>query len=125
MKGGERGMWLSKTSASDARLVVAESAIDALSFCALNDDGKSRYASLGGTPSSAQAALLQKEIYRMRPGSEICAASDADQGGEKVAEFVRAACELALQDGVFVRRSPTPYKDFNDALVRMRKPIPA
>jgi hypothetical protein len=54
--GGQKGMWFSHARPDDKRLVLAESAIDALSHAALFPDAEdqTRYASLGGKPSSRQ-----------------------------------------------------------------------
>ena len=51
--GGEKGLWFSHTRCDDRRLILAESAIDALSHAALFPDAEdqTRYASLGGKPS--------------------------------------------------------------------------
>jgi hypothetical protein len=49
--GGEKGLWMSHADSADHRLVVAESAIDALSYAALFLDAGTRYASIGGNPA--------------------------------------------------------------------------
>src|SRR4029077_18282126 len=48
--GGKKGLWFSHSRPSDRRLVLAESAIDALSHAVLFPDAedRTRYASLGG-----------------------------------------------------------------------------
>src|SRR6266581_1716671 len=71
--GGQKGLWLSHTRLDDRRLILAESAIDALSYAALFPDAEdqTRYASLGGKPSSRQASLLQATIAKLPAGAEI------------------------------------------------------
>ena len=81
--GGKKGLWLSHTKPGDRRLVLAESAIDALSHAALFPDAEdqTRYASLGGKPNSRQPALVQTTIAKLPVGAEIVAAFDADEAG--------------------------------------------
>jgi uncharacterized protein DUF3991/Toprim domain-containing protein len=91
--GGEKGLWFSHTRPNDRRLVLAESAIDALSHAALFPDAEeqTRYASLGGKPNSKQPGLLQSTIARLPEGSEIVAAFDADEAGRMLVDVVRVA----------------------------------
>jgi multidrug efflux pump subunit AcrA (membrane-fusion protein) len=71
-----------------SRSVLAESAIDALSHAALFPDAEdqTRYASLGGKPSSRQTGLVQATIARLPEGAEIVAAFDADEVGRKLVD---------------------------------------
>ena len=77
----------------DRRLVLTEGAIDALSHAALFPDAEdqTRYASLGGKPSSRQTALVQATIARLPEGAEIVAAFDADEAGRKLVDVIRQA----------------------------------
>jgi hypothetical protein len=74
---------------------LAESAIDALSHAALFPDAEdhTRYASLGGKPSSRQMGLVQATIARLPEGAEILAAFDADEVGRKLVDVIRQAVE--------------------------------
>jgi len=91
--GGQKGLWFSHAQPDDGRLVLAESAIDALSYAALFPDpeDRTRYASLGGKPSSRQTGLVQTTIAKLPAGAEIVAAFDADDGGRKFVEVIRQA----------------------------------
>jgi hypothetical protein len=91
--GGEKGLWWSHIRRTDRRLILAESAIDAVSHGALFPDAEdqTRYASLGGTPSRRQMALLQAAIAKLPQDAEIVAAFDADPAGRKLASEVREA----------------------------------
>src|ERR1017187_4787282 len=91
--GGKKVLWFSHTAPGDSRLVLAESAIDALSHATLFPDAedKTRYASLGGKPNSKQPGLVQAAIARLPERSEIVAAFDADEAGRILVEVVRAA----------------------------------
>src|ERR1035441_4842757 len=77
----------------DRRLILAESAIDALSHAVLFPDAEdqTRYASLGGKPNSKQPGLLQTTIALLPEGSEIVAAFDADEAGRMLVEVSRRA----------------------------------
>ena len=91
--GGQKGLWFSHIQPADRRLVVTESAIDALSYAALFPDAEdqTRYASLGGKPSSRQTALIPATIARLPAGAEIVAAFDADDAGRQFVEVIREA----------------------------------
>jgi hypothetical protein len=91
--GGQKGLWLSHSRPQDRRLVLAESAIDALSYAALFPDAEdqTRYASLGGTPNFQQPALVQALIARLPERSEIVAAFDADEAGRRLVDMLRLA----------------------------------
>ena len=91
--GGEKGLWFSHTRPNDRRLVLAESAIDALSHAALfpEAEDQTRYASLGGKPNSQQPGLLRATIARLPERSAIVAAFDADDAGWMLVQVVRTA----------------------------------
>jgi hypothetical protein len=121
--GGKKGLWFSHTRPGDRRLVIAESAIDALSYATLFPDAEdqTRYASLGGQPSSRQMALVQATIARL-PGTEIVAAFDADDAGRKLVEVIReAVASVASRTGrsdlMFQTRLPADEgEDWNQVL---------
>jgi len=89
--GGKKGLWLSHTRPDDRRLVLTESAIDALSYATLFPDSevRTRYASLGGRPSPRQMGLIQATIAKLPPRAEVVAAFDADAAGRSLMEVVR------------------------------------
>jgi len=91
--GGQKGLWLSHSRPHDRRLVLAESAIDALSYAALFPDAEdqTRYASWGGTPNFQQPALVQVLIARLPERSEIVAAFDTDEAGRRLVDMLRLA----------------------------------
>jgi len=119
--GGSKGLWLSKTIRDDNRLVVCESAIDALSYAVLVPDGHSRYGSIGGKPSLAQSGLLRIQIARMPKGSEIVAAFDADAAGRQLADLVGTVVSDAGRGVTFRRHEPEGVKDWNDRLRASRR----
>jgi hypothetical protein len=120
--GGTKGLWLSKTIRNDSRLVICESAIDALSHAVLFQDCRARYASIAGKPTSVQLNLLRAEIERMPAGSEIVAAMDSDQPGRALADLVRSAVGASGRGDVkFRSEEPNGFKDWNDQLKSQRR----
>lgn len=115
--GAEKGLWFSRTRAEDWRLVLAESAIDALSYATLFPDAedRTRYASLAGKPSAKQLDLLQATVDQLPEGSEIIAAFDADPGGRSLVEVVRQALPAA-QRTLQIHLPGEEGQDWNDAL---------
>ncbi len=91
--GGKKGLWFSHTGPDDRRLVLAESAIDALSYAVLFPDveDRTRYASLGGKPNAEQPGLVEATIARLPEGAEIVAAFDADEAGRMLANVISVA----------------------------------
>src|SRR6266567_1511375 len=122
--GGQKGLWFSHAQPDDRRLVLAESAIDALSYAALFADAEdqTRYASLGGKPSSRQAALVQATIAKLPAGAEIVAAFDPDEAGHKLVDVIRqAVASVASRTGrsdlIFETRLPADEgEDWNQVL---------
>jgi hypothetical protein len=88
--GGRKGLWFSHTRPDDWRLVLTESAIDAISYATLFPDSedRTRYASLGGRPSSRQMELVQAGVIKLADGAEVVAAFDADAAGRSLAAVI-------------------------------------
>jgi hypothetical protein len=120
-RGGDKGLWSSKGTCVDNRLVIAESAIDALSYHQVNPHPKTRYVSFGGGQNPRQAALLESAISWMPAGSTIVAATDKDKAG---IDFARQIYELCAEHPhcTFERHAPKLGKDWNDHLQALRSP---
>ena len=117
--GGQKGLWFSHSQPADRRLVLTESAVDALSYAALFPDAEdqTRYASLGGKPSSRQTALVQATIARLTAGAEILAAFDADDAGRQMVEVIREAVASVAGGGGrsdLILKSQLPAKEGED-----------
>ncbi len=116
-KGGTKGLWSSHVKPDDDKLVICESAIDAMSHAVLHPDPHARYASIGGKPNPVQPELVRAAVARLRVNSLVVAAMDADPDGRKLAEMVRHAVELSGRvDLRFLIHEPVGCKDFNDEL---------
>ncbi|HEX6497026.1 MAG TPA: DUF3991 and TOPRIM domain-containing protein [Acidobacteriaceae bacterium] len=124
--GGQKGLWLSHTRAHDRRLVLTESAIDALSYAALFPDAadQTRYASLGGKPNFKQPGLVQAIIVRLPERSEIVAAFDADEAGRWLVDMLRlavvgVAAERGRTDLIFQAHLPAQEGDDWNQVLQM------
>jgi hypothetical protein len=116
LSGGMKGLWVSRNIKACSRLVVCESAIDALSFHALHVDAADwewplGYVGFGGGLGSLQRELLAG-LFRQAAerGCEIVAATDNDPAGDGYAETL---AELA---GIAIERVCPYGKDFNEDL---------
>ena len=122
--GGQKGLWFSQTRRDDRRLILTESAIDALSHAALFPDAedRTRYASLGGKPSTRQMGLLQTTIAELAEEAEIVAAFDADPAGRRLADEIRqvvvtVASRMERSELIFKSHLPTQEgEDWNIVL---------
>lgn len=122
--GGTKALWLSNELPNDNRLILCESAIDALSHAVLFPDNRARYTSIGGKPNPQQPELIRAAAARMPPDSEIVSAMDADVDGRSLAELVRKAFELTGRaDLRFATKEPVGYKDWNDQLRARPHPL--
>lgn len=113
--GGKKGLWTSAAFDGDNTLVVAESAIDALSFAALWPSQCARYASIAGAMNSGQPKLLRLAAGALPRSSRVLIATDNDEGGDRLTEAVRSALkDLPLQ--VLEDRPRERGCDWNDVL---------
>lgn len=112
--GGSKALWFSNGINRAARLVIAESAIDALSHAQLYPDLDAGYVSIGGAMSDLQRELLGSMVGKAAArGAEIVIATDADETGDKYEALIRAMCP----PGAAVRREVPEYgKDWNEQL---------
>jgi hypothetical protein len=119
---GRKGIWLSHVKPDDRRLVISESAIDAISHAVLFDDPDARYGSIGGRPTALQLEVLRRVFIGMPERSEIVAAMDADKAGCDLADLLLSVFRRCGRPDLSFRRDvPVGAKDWND-LLRARKP---
>jgi len=117
--GGEKGLWMSRVRRADTVLVIAESAIDALSYAAMHPDENARYASFGGAMNPGQPALIHAAIERLPAGATVCIATDNDEDGAGFTVIIeRLVAEMGRGDLAVARAVPIDAKDWNDALLR-------
>jgi hypothetical protein len=109
--GGRKTLWLSQVAPTDARLVLVESAIDALSHYQLAPTRGTRYGSTGGEFGAEALEVVRTAIADLPAGGIVVTAFDADAGGDKLAAEIEAAVP-----GVAHERERPPLKDWNDVL---------
>jgi len=80
-RGGEKALWFSGARRTDTALVLAESAIDALSHAVLFPNQDARYASFAGGMNPTQPGLIAAAVARLNPHSTVYLALDNDPGG--------------------------------------------
>jgi hypothetical protein len=115
-KGGTKALWRSQPDEGDRRLVIVESAIDAMSYHQLFTDKNphTRYISTGGTISHKQLDLIKTAMVDMtRLGGEIVIATDNDVAGNKL--FKTLTKEAPSQSNI-TRDVPKLGKDWNELL---------
>lgn len=109
--GGKKGFFAYKVGippkAEPPRIVIAESAIDALSFYQLHP-APALYLSFGGEMSPDQRELL-KNILKKYPTAEVITAVDNDSAGDVFAELIQSLRPDAA-------RVTPKGKDFNQDL---------
>ncbi|MBB6146865.1 hypothetical protein HNQ77_004846 [Silvibacterium bohemicum] len=115
--GGVKSLWMSHSLLDDARMIITESAIDALSHAVLFPDTSARYASIGGKPNPQQSELIRMAAAAMPVGSEIVSAMDNDAAGAELSDVVKKAVGLTGRlDLRFSVQEPFGFKDWNDQL---------
>lgn len=114
-KGGEKGLWISAANPGFARLVIAESAIDALSHAILFPDETARYASTAGKMNKTQPELIRAAILRLPAEGQVIAATDADAQGRELAHAIRIITEAAGRTFT-LHQPPKEGTDWNDRL---------
>lgn len=119
--GGVKGLWSTAPNADETRLAVAESAIDAMSYAALQGIEGTRLVSIAGQMNSTQPALVRLAMDALPAGGCVIAAMDHDAGGKALAAKVHEVfVELGRTDLTFVMDPPPiPGTDWNDELRRL------
>lgn len=111
--GGEKAFWHSDNLREAKRVIVTESAIDALSHAQLTQNMELAYISIGGTLSPKQIDLFKGLIGKLyAKGAKLVIATDNDHGGEL---FYSQIKELEPEPD-WVERERPEGKDWNDEL---------
>lgn len=116
--GGIKGLWYSVPAKDDNRLVITESAIDALSYATIAGHKRARFVSVSGGMNTSQPALLGCVMARMPAESVIIAAVDNDEAGDGYLVLLEQLfVEVGRDDLRYVTDRPTVRgSDWNDAL---------
>lgn len=113
-KGGTKALWRSANLGHAPRVVLVESAIDAMSHAQITGDTEAAYVSTGGSMNDSQRELVRQVIERSAArGAEVVLATDADEPGQKLAQEL---AKLAPEGLNLIREEPQGAKDWNDVL---------
>lgn len=117
-RGGTKGLWASVPTPDDDTLVIAETAIDAISYAALVGDERRRFVSTAGQLNNNQPALLLSAMRKLSPNGRIVMALDNDEGGNDLAARIgHIRDEVDRNDLELVDERPSPAgADWNDVL---------
>ena len=123
-KGGEKGLWCSNAGSQDTTLVVAETAIDALSYAAIFGPPAARFVSTAGQLSRSQEKLLLAAFDEMPDHSKIILAFDNDPGGRALFDRLDEAYAVEDRRGCVLTYHPPTRdgEDWNDVLRRSSEP---
>lgn len=117
---GGKALWESQKKDTDQRLVIVDSALDALSYHQLHDgDGKTRYVATGGDLSASQHVLIEHAIEKMPDGSKVILAFEKNGQGDTFAKEVSTLSTSAAV--TFERQAPQTGKDWNEELHKIQK----
>lgn len=112
-KHGKKSVWISSNASSCNRLVIVESAIDALSHAQLLGRAGDGYFSVGGNPSPDQLELLRRTLVKASErGAELVLATDNDADGDKLASKIQAVAPAEIKS----KRDRPDTNDWNDQL---------
>jgi hypothetical protein len=117
--GGTKSAWQSRAFPGDQKLIITESAIDALSHHQLYRDA-AVFVSTAGAPSSTQMQLLGRLLARLEPETIVVAAFDSDEAGHKIASRIEALTRR-LPHLYFRRDTPARAKDWNEILQHVER----
>lgn len=122
--GGQKSAWTASPGPAVRRnLVIAESAIDAVSFGLLFPDSLACYASTAGQMSAAQRELFTFAIKGLPSGGQLTVAADADAAGERFANGVEALIQSTDRDDltlIIAAPKQPGCKDWNEVLLMGR-----
>lgn len=75
-RGGQKGIWYSTSRPDDTSLIIAESAIDAISYHALHRPDHARYFSIAGEMNPMQHEFLASAMRKLPEGGGVIIATD-------------------------------------------------
>jgi hypothetical protein len=117
--GGTKTAWQSRACPGDHKLVITESAIDALSHHQLYRDA-AVYVSTAGAPSNTQMEQLGRLLAHLEPETTVVAAFDNDEAGHKMARGIELLTRR-LPHLYFSRDRPARAKDWNEILQHVER----
>lgn len=114
VQGGRKGLWLSNRSRTDTQIVIAESAVDCLSYHIVHSGHDQWYVSFGGGISPYQRDLIEGLLVQAKKQCRcVIIAVDNDSEGRKHRDIISSLAP----DGLDIRTDMPQVKDWNDALI--------
>jgi hypothetical protein len=108
--GGRKAVFAQRVGEAVRQVVIAESAIDVMSYAQLHGEDGTLYLSIGGSMSHEQQDLLRIILTETHPTARVLIATDADEQGEHYAALIASLRPDSE------RAAPTLAKDWNDVL---------
>lgn len=121
MKSGIGWSSWGRKGVDDTRLIIAETAVDALSYAVLHGMKQNRFVSTAGALNPTQPDLLARAMKRLSECSEqaeIVLAVDNDEAGDRLCEQIEAIYRDCEPPGSIlkVHRPEGRGEDWNDVL---------
>jgi 5S rRNA maturation endonuclease (ribonuclease M5) len=112
-RNGRKALWYTNNLSSASKVVLVESAIDAMSHAQIEKNGaETAYISTGGTMSGYQCELMEGELKKAtNRAASIIIATDRDEAGQKLASRLY---DLVPYEGRVQRQEPSIGKDWNE-----------
>lgn len=120
-KGGQKGLWYTSNIIRADKIVICESAIDALSHAQVHGDSDAAYVSIAGTMNDRQPELI-RQIFKNAAsrGARVVLATDNDETGNRL---VQQMTEWAKEAGAActIDRPSGGFKDWNECLMERQR----
>jgi len=121
LPGGEKGLWVSDGIGKAKRLVIVESALDAMSHAQATKDRDSGYVSIGGSLSGHQRDLLKGMLAKAHErGVRVLVGTDRDKAGRELAVEMGKLAPVGMKLG---REEPKLGKDWNEQLHKQERQL--
>lgn len=119
--GGQKGLWFTSNIHQAKRVVITETAIDALSHAEFqrrnkaNEPAKTAYVSFGGSISPEQTELISSMLEKMVAREQkLVLANDSDGAGQAFNEQINGLAPAGLE--ITLEKPLTNTKDWNESL---------
>ena len=117
VKGSVKGLWTSNILPTDKTLVLAEVAIDAISYHAIFAKPNTAYAAVSGGMGPHQYPVIMQTLRKLASPESILLCTDNDEGGDGIADKLEAYLKDQGFTGEIIRHSPeTRGDDWNEVL---------
>lgn len=121
--GGQKGLWFTSNINHAERVVITETAIDALSHAEFqrrnkaNEPAKTAYVSFGGSMSPEQKELIGSMLENMQQREQkLVLANDRDGAGEAFNEQIKGLAPVGLETSL--EQPLVNTKDWNESLLQ-------